>query len=241
MAEGSRAELLKAVQEIVVNVAEPVINNLLRREHQEQVAMRKHMEEIQGKVTRGEAELVAKAEKAATRIEKAVKAAEDLQVDEIGVKVRKLADRLQLAILRETVATEMLWFCRKSGVEANAILTILSNLYEVAMWEDAWWMAHKNLLVADWMKLLTVNFDLELSAYQSGWVAGGFIMAEAEYAGLGASQSEDEDDEDDADEVGEIVQAVVNPPKKRVRSRPSARTPFLQADPKPKVKPKKGK
>lgn len=224
-----KAELMSVVRALVKEVMEeqarpyaeaavdkllkPIQSDLKKEALTAQVVTKKSLE-IEKSMQIGYADYQRKMESAARRIEASVKAAEALKVDEVGIKLRKLAERLQVSILRESVASEVLWWSKKSNPgNPEFTLSLMANLYEVGTWEDVWWVERKNLLLADWVKLLSVNFDVEISAYERGRHAGDYSVDPSEYAGAG--------EDDDVDEVGEVVQEVVSskPVVVRLRSR----------------------
>ena len=224
-----KAELMSAVRAMVKEVmeeqakpyAEAAVDKLLKPLQSDmkkellssQVVTKKSLE-IEKSMQIGYADYQRRIETASKRIESSIKAAEALRVDEVGIKLRKLAERLQVSILRESVASEVLWWSKKSNPgNPEFTLSLMTNLYEVGTWEDVWWVERKNLLLGDWVKLLSVNFDVEISAYERGRHAGDYSVDPSEYAGAG--------EDDDVDEVGEIVQEVVTskPCVVRLRSR----------------------
>lgn len=220
--------LMKAVKEDLYNLAKPLVENLvndtLRKEHLEQTVLGKKMIEWQGKWETTYPDYLKRIETAAKRIDQSIQATEGLRVNEVGLKVQYMAHRLQLSVLRETVATELLWWSRKQNPDnPDATLSLMSNLYEMTMWEDTWWAQRKNFLIADWVKLLTVNFNQELMDY----TAGKSVVDKSVYSGVGNS----DDDEVDED-VTAIVKEVVAAKPLRVKSKP-AQTPSVQTKPQP--------
>lgn len=219
--------LMKAVKEDLYKLAKPMIDDLindaLRKEHLEQVVLGKKLIEWQGKFEVAYPDYQKRIETAAKRIDQSIQAAADLRVGEVGLKIQHLAHRLQLAVLRETVASEMLWWSRKVNPDApNQTLEIMAHLYEVSTWEDTWWAQRKNFLIADWAKLLTDNYEKELSDY----TAGKSVVDKSVYSGA------DDNDEEVDEDVTAIVQDVVKAKPPRVRST-SSQTASVQEKPKP--------
>lgn len=163
--ENSRANLMAQVEVLVRQIADRVVGEMIEEvvvKHGDLLTdITQRQKDATASIEQKRAQARAEYDKIHAVQNWVTKFRADTDVDGLKRNLHIMHRRLQMLIMRTTVATEIHYFAQKDNLRSNIIMLLMANVLEAFDWPDAWWSNRKETTIADWFDLMTIGFETQ--------------------------------------------------------------------------------